>query len=108
MLGALNNEPWRKGRFTSERSITVTLYIVHILKVVVLLEELQTVAWDDSHVAKVNEVHLYVSGAEDLVDHHPVEPHSFWTHAANLATPDESFRQAVTFRHLGTLVTSSK
>lgn len=108
MLEALNNEPWRKGRFTFERSITVTLYVVQILNVVVLLEELQTVAWDDGHVAKVNEVHLYVSAAEDLVDHHPVEPHSFWTHAADLATPDESFREAVTFRHLGTLVTSSK
>lgn len=108
MLEALNNEPWGRGRLTSERSITVTLCIVNILKVVVLLEELQTVAWDDGHVAEVNKVHLYVSGAEDLVDHHPVEPHSFWTHTANLATPDESFREAVTFRHFGTLVTSSK
>lgn len=74
----------------------------------VLLEELQMVARDDGHVAKVDEVHLYVSGAEDLVDHHPVEPHSFWTHTANLATPDEPFREAVTFRHLGTLVTPPK
>lgn len=82
--------------------------MVQILNVVVLLEELQTVARDNGHVAKVNKVHLYMSGAEDLVDHHPVEPHSFGTHAANLATPNESLREAVTFRHFGTLVTSSK
>lgn len=75
---------------------------------VVLLEELQTVTRDDGHVAKVNEVHLDVSGGEDAMDHHPVEPHSFGTHAANLATPDESFREVIAVRHFGTLVAASK
>lgn len=73
-----------------------------------LLEELEAVPRYDGHVAKVNEVHLYVSGAEDLMDHHPVEPHSFRTHAANLAAPHKSFREAIAFRHFRTLVTSSE
>lgn len=71
---------------------SVVSSIVQIPNAVLLLEELETVARYDGHVAKVNEVHLYVSGAEDPVDHHPVEPHSFRTHAANLAMPHKPFR----------------
>lgn len=64
---------------------------------VVLLEELETVTGNDAHVAKVNEVHLYMSGAEDLMDYHPVEPHSVRTHAANLAPAHKSFRETIAF-----------
>lgn len=83
-------------------------WTVQIPNALLLLEELEAAARYDGHVAKVNEVHLYVSGAEDPVDHHPVEPHSFRTHAANLATPHKPFREAVAIRHLRTLVTSSE
>lgn len=75
---------------------------------VLVLEELQTAPRYDGHVAEVSEVHLNVSGAEDLMDHHPVEPHSFRTHTANLAAPDKLFREAVAFRHFRALVTPSK
>lgn len=74
---------------------------------VVLLEELETVTQYDVYVAKVDKVHLYASGTEDLMDHHPVEPHPVRTHAANLATPHKSLREAIAFRHFRTLVTSS-
>lgn len=42
-----------------------------------LLEELEVGALDHGYVAIVDIVHLDLSGADDLMNHHPVEPHSF-------------------------------
>ncbi len=42
-----------------------------------LLEEPEVGALHHGHVTKVDIVHLNQSGADDLMDHHPVEPHSF-------------------------------
>lgn len=41
-----------------------------------VLEELQLVSVHHDNITKVNEVHLDLRGADDLVNHHPVEPHS--------------------------------
>lgn len=62
---------------------------------VALLEELEVGALYHGHVTKVNVVHLDLSGADDLMDHHSVEPHSFGRHTADLTPSDKLLREAV-------------
>jgi len=40
-----------------------------------LLEKLEAGTFDHSDIAKVDIIHLNLSGAENPVDHHSVEPH---------------------------------
>lgn len=73
-----------------------------------LLEKLEAGALYHDHIAKVDRVHDNLSGADDLMDHHSVEPHSFRRHAADLTPSYKLSREAVTHRHLRAGVTSSK
>ncbi|TNN26127.1 hypothetical protein EYF80_063735 [Liparis tanakae] len=72
-----------------------------------LLEEGQSGSLHHHDVAIVHVVHLHLGGADDPVDHHPVEPHPSGRHAAGLARPDEALGEPVPLPHLGTVVASS-
>lgn len=61
-----------------------------------ILEELEDGGLYNHHVTKVDIVHLDLSGADDLMDHHAVEPHSFGGHTADLTCADKWLREAVT------------
>lgn len=62
-----------------------------------LLEEFEAGTRYHGHIAKVDIVHLNVSGADDLMNYRPVEPHSFGGYAADLALSDKSLRETVAF-----------
>lgn len=58
----------------------------------VLLEKLEVGALYHGHAAKVDKVHLNLSGAADLMNDAPVEPQSFRRHTADLAPSHKSLR----------------
>lgn len=73
-----------------------------------VLEELEVGTRYNSQITKVDVIHLDLSGADDLMDHHSIEPHSFGWHATDLTPPDKPLREAVSLWHLRNGVTSSR
>ena len=60
-----------------------------------ILEELELGTLHNGSIAKVYIIHPNLSGVDDLMDHHTVEPHSFRGHTAGLALSDKLFWEAV-------------